>query len=53
MPAIALFNPKLLPVDGTRIKVVNNKNRNFTTATLVDFIKSADVNLADYLQRLD
>jgi hypothetical protein len=33
--------------------VVNNKNRNFTRATLTDFIKTADAKLEDYLQRLD
>ena len=40
-------------MDGTRIKAVNNKNRNFTRATLTQFIKAADAKLEDYLQRLD
>jgi transposase len=48
-----LFGRELLAVDGTRIKAVNNKNRNFTRATLTDFIKAADARLDDYLQRLD
>ena len=41
------------PVDGTRIKAVNNKDRNFTRASLTEFIKLADKKLEDYLQRLD
>ena len=48
-----LFGRELLAVDGTRIKAVNNKNRNFTRATLTQFIKAADAKLDDYLQRLD
>jgi len=48
-----LFGRELLAVDGTRIKAVNNRNRNFTRATLTDFIKAADAKLEDYLQRLD
>jgi Transposase DDE domain len=43
----------LLAVDGTRIKAVNNKDRNFTRASLTQFIKAADAKLDDYLQRLD
>jgi len=48
-----LFGRELLAVDGTRIKAVNNKDRNFTRASLTQFIKAADVKLDDYLQRLD
>ncbi len=48
-----LFGRELLAVDGTRIKAVNNKNRNFTRATLNSFIKTADAKLDDYLKRLD
>jgi hypothetical protein len=48
-----LFGRELLAVDGTRIKAVNNKDRNFTRASLVKFIKAADAALDDYLQRLD
>jgi transposase len=48
-----LFGKELLAVDGTRIKAVNNKDRNFTRASLSKFIKLADAKLDDYLQRLD
>jgi transposase len=48
-----LFGRELLAVDGTRIKAVNNKDRNFTRASLAKFIKLADAKLDDYLQRLD
>src|SRR5271170_4180298 len=48
-----LFGRELLAVDGTRIKAVNNKDRNFTRASLTQFINLADAKLEDYLQRLD
>jgi transposase/IS5 family transposase len=48
-----LFGRELLAVDGTRIKAVNNKNRNFTINALKKFIESADKRLDDYLHRLD
>jgi transposase/IS5 family transposase len=48
-----LFGRELLAVDGTRIKAVNNKDRNFTRASLTQFLKAADAKLDDYLQRLD
>jgi len=48
-----LFGKELLAVDGTRIKAVNNKDRNFTRASLTEFIRLADAKLDDYLQRLD
>ena len=48
-----LFGRELLAVDGTRIKAVNNKDRNFTRNSLDKFIKAADERLADYLKRLD
>src|SRR3954449_9834179 len=48
-----LFGRELLAVDGTRIKAVNNKDRNFTRASLAEFIKLADAKLDDYLHRLD
>src|SRR5438270_5119953 len=48
-----LFGRELLAVDGTRIKAVNNKDRNFTRASLTEFLKLADAKLDDYLQRLD
>ena len=40
-------------MDGTRIKAVNNKDRNFTRNSLQDFIRAADERLDDYLRRLD
>jgi transposase len=48
-----LFGRELLAVDGTRIKAVNNKNRNFTRASLRQYIDEADKRLVDYLRRLD
>jgi transposase len=48
-----LFGRQLLAVDGTRIKAVNNRDRNFTRASLTEFIRLADAKLDDYLQRLD
>ena len=48
-----LFGRELLAVDGTRIKAVNNKDRNFTRASLRQYIDAADKRLADYLRRLD
>src|SRR5918911_451347 len=48
-----LFDKELLAVDGTRIKAVNNKDRNFTRASLTEFIRLADAKLDDYLKRLD
>src|SRR5689334_16783896 len=50
---LALFGRELLAVDGTRIKAVNNEDRNFTRASLAEFIRLADSKLDDYLQRLD
>ena len=40
-------------MDGTRIKAVNNKDRNFTRTSLQEFIRAADERLDDYLRRLD
>jgi transposase len=48
-----LFGRELLAVDGTRLKAVNNKDRNFTRASLAAFIELADAKLDDYLRRLD
>jgi hypothetical protein len=48
-----LFGRELLAVDGTRIKAVNNKDRNFTRASLTEFIRLADAKFEDYFQRLD
>ena len=48
-----LFGRELLAVDGTRIKAVNNKDRNFTRASLTTFVQQADEELAGYRQALD
>ena len=48
-----LFGRELLAVDGTRIKAVNNKDRNFTRASLTKFIRDADERLVNYVRRLD
>ena len=48
-----LYGRELLAVDGTRIKAVNNKDRNFTRASLREFIRAADERLNEYLERLD
>jgi hypothetical protein len=48
-----LCGRELLAVDGTRIKAVNNKDRNFTRTSLQEFIRAADERLDDYLRRLD
>src|ERR1700677_2717433 len=48
-----LYGRELIAVDGTRIKAVNNKDRNFTRNSLRTFIRAADQRLDDYLARLD
>ena len=48
-----LFGRELLAVDGTRIKAVNNKDRNFTRASLATYIREADEKLSAYMKRLD
>src|ERR1700733_9014047 len=48
-----LFGRELLAVDGTRLKAVNNKDRNFTRNSLEKFIAATDEKLQDYLSRLD
>jgi hypothetical protein len=48
-----LFGRELLAVDGTRIKAVNNMDRNFTKNSLEKFIKAVDKRLDEYLRRLD
>lgn len=48
-----LFGRELVAIDGTRIKAVNNRDRNFTRSSLTTFIAEADAKLEDYLQRLD
>jgi hypothetical protein len=48
-----LFGRELLGVYGTRIKAVNNKDRNFTKNSLEKFIKAVDERLDEYFKRLD
>src|SRR3954453_9863306 len=43
-----LFGKELLAFDGSLIKAVNNKDRNFTRAFLKEFIRLADAKLEDY-----
>ncbi|WP_246082601.1 hypothetical protein [Rubellimicrobium rubrum] len=48
-----VFGRELVAVDGTRIKAVNNKDRNVIRAALTTFVEQADEKLARYLKRLD
>src|ERR1700690_3719873 len=48
-----LYGRELLAVDGTRLKAVNSKDRNFTRSSLRELIRAADKRLDDYLARLD
>jgi len=48
-----LFGRELLAVDGTRIKAVNAKDRNFTRTGLTRTIREADERLAHYLEQMD
>jgi transposase len=50
---LKLFGRELLAVDGTRIKAVNNKDKNFTRKSLEKFIKAVDEHLEEYVKRLD
>jgi transposase len=50
---LKLFGRELLAVDGTRIKAVNNKDKNFTRNSLEKFIEAVDERLEEYLKRLD
>src|ERR1700722_15455924 len=43
-----LYGCELLAVDGTRIKAVNNKDRQFTRSSLRAFIRAADERLNEY-----
>ena len=47
-----LFGRALVAVDGTRIKAVNKKERNFTRAALAKFIRETHAKLADHMKRL-
>ena len=48
-----LFGRELIAVDGTRIKAVNSRERNFTKAKLVKAMAESDERLARYLKQLD
>jgi transposase len=48
-----LYGRELLAVDGTRIKAVNNKNRNFTKGSLKKLLEQSDERLNKYLTELD
>jgi transposase len=48
-----LYGRELIAVDGTRLKAVNSRARNFSKERLAKFLKAADERLADYLARLD
>jgi transposase len=48
-----LFGRQLVAVDGTRIKAVNNRERNFTKAKLDKAMAESDERLTRYLKQLD
>lgn len=48
-----LFGRELIAVDGTRIKAVNSRERNFTKAKLAKAVAESDERLARYLKQLD
>ncbi len=50
---LELFGRELVAVDGTRIKAVNSRERNFTKAKLEKALGESDEKLARYLERLD
>ena len=48
-----LYGCELLAVDGTRIKAVNNRDRNFTAAKLERELQASDERRERYLEQLD
>ena len=50
---LELFGRELVAVDGTRIKAVNSRERNFTKAKLEKALAQSDKRLSRYLARLD
>ena len=48
-----LYGRELLAVDGTRIKAVNSRERNFTRANLKHRLKKVDERLERYLKEMD
>lgn len=50
---LELFGRELIAVDGTRIKAVNSRERNFTKVKLDKALAETDERLARYLKQLD
>ena len=50
---LGLFGQELIAVDGSRIKAVNSRDRNFTQAKLQRELKRSDERLERYLKELD
>ena len=48
-----LFGCELIAVDGTRLKAVNSRRRNFTREKLAGWIRLADERIDEYLSHLD
>ena len=48
-----LYGRELLAVDGTRLKAVNSRARNFTRDKLVTWVRQADERIDEYLSHLD
>jgi transposase len=48
-----LYGRELLAVDGTRLKAVNSRARNFTRDKLATWIRQADERIDEYLSHLD
>ena len=48
-----LFGRELIAVDGTRLKAVNSRKRNFTQQKLAGWIKLVDERIEEYLGQLD
>lgn len=48
-----LFGRELVAVDGTRLKAVNSRKRNFTRQKLAGWMSHADERIEEYLARLD
>ena len=51
--SLELFGRELIAVDGTRIKAVNNRDRNFTEAKLRRDLAASQERLERYLQQMD
>jgi transposase len=50
---LGLFGRELVAMDGTRLKAVNSRKRNFTRQKLAGWISHADERIEEYLARLD